>query len=497
MRLTALNPEYDKMNPTWTRLYHAYEGEQVVKSNQDIYLPKTVTMKSDKDYYLMYLERAVFPDFFYKAVESFQGALHREKAKITLPDIISFMKNDATFYGESLQKVLEEITHYLLRYGRACVGVDVRKDEKGGARPYIVIYPPNKVKNWGISDTVNVDVTNAKIPSFQFVIIDESGSKVNESGEWVSLTQHRVLEMINGVYHNGVFQDNNYDLSGMVALSTQSGTLNRIPFVFCNVKDLKPDVQRPPLVGLANLCFAIYRGDADYRQDLHRQSQDTLFTFGIPRPESGMEIGAGAIIEAPADGRAEYVGVTGVGLEEQRIALDNLKTQALHDAGQFMNTPAKQSAEGISLFLSASMSALHQVANSSAECLKVILSICCEWLGKKDVEIEIVPNTDFSENEIVPDQVLKLWTTVQSGGLSRDSYFTYLNRKGIIETSPDDEIGLIDGDKEQMMLDSGYGNPLDGGIGEQGQQQWQQQGQSPTQPKEKVKRKNENAVSKN
>lgn len=454
MRLTALNPDYNNNTHIWLKLYHAYEGEDSVKGCNDRYLPKTQTMEGNNLYYDNYKTRAVFPEQVYKAVQSYLGCLHRESPTITLPDKISFMEKEATFYGESLEQVLKEINFYQLLYGRVGICVDIRKDSKGLARPYIVLYPPEKVTNWGVTD-----IEDGNIPSYSFVVIDESGEKLNEAGEWIPVKQYRVLEMLNNVYVNGVFQNESYTPALMKPLSTQSGTFNKIPFVFCNVKDMKPKVQKPPLLGLANLCYAIYRGDADYRQDLHRQSQDTLFTFGIEHPDSGLKIGAGAYVDAPLDARAEYVGVTGVGLEEQRVALETLNAQALHDAGQFMNTPSKQSAEGISLMLNSQMSALHQIATTGAEALKTILKMTCEWMGIKETDkIDVAANTDFVDTEITADDVVKLWTTVQAGGLSTESYFIHLNKKGIISTSPDEEMTKIDDDKEKRLLESDYGD---------------------------------------
>lgn len=498
MRLTALNPDYENNLPLWQKMYDAYEGEDRVKDRLDKYLPKTQVMVNDKNYYLKYVQMAVFPEHTYKAVESFLGCLHREKPKITLPDSISFMEKEATYYGESIVKVLEEINFYQLLYGRVAIGVDVRKDEKGSARPYIVIYPPEKIKNWGVSDLQSIEIKEAKLPAYSFIVIDESGQQLNEINEWIPLTQHRVLKIVNNVYMNGVFKDNNYDENQMLPLSTQSGTFDKIPFVFCNVKDLKPNVQRPPLLGLANLCYAIYRGDADYRQDLHRQSQDTLFTFGIPRPDAGLHVGAGAVVDAPVDARAEFVGVTGVGLEEQRIALDSLNTQALHDAGQFMNTPSKQSAEGINLFLTATMSALNQIASTGAEALTTILKLTCEWMGVKDIEkLEVIPNTDFVDSQMTAEDVIKLWTTVQSGGLSPDSYFTYLNRKGVIERSPEEEIDKIDEAKEKVVLDNvSYGN-VNGVSSNQSNGSDTSTDQKPKTKKAVGTKPNENAVPKN
>jgi hypothetical protein len=112
------------------------------------------------------------------------------------------------------------------------------------------------------------------------------------------------------------------------------------------------------------------------------------------------------------------------------------------------------------------MSALHQIATTGAEALKTILKMTCEWMGIKEIDkVDVAANTDFVDTQITADDVVKLWTAVQAGGLSTESYFIHLNKKGIISTSPDEEISKIDDDKEKRLLESDYGDTVNDVVG--------------------------------
>ena len=90
-----------------------------------------------------------------------------------------------------------------------------------------------------------------------------------------------------------------------------------IPFVFINSKDLSTIPDKPPLDSLARLALAIYRAEADYRQNLFMQGQDTLVrigsTFEQDDENKAVRMGAGARLDMPVNGDAMYIGVSGKG----------------------------------------------------------------------------------------------------------------------------------------------------------------------------------------
>ena len=113
-----------------------------------------------------------------------------------------------------------------------------------------------------------------------------------------------------GIYQTATFgAGDSITPSATEAPSRQGQTTNKIPFAFINSVDIAADPDVPPLEGLANLCLAIYRGEADYRQNLFMQSQDTLVITGMSGDDDAIRTGAGACIKIPnPDGDAKYVG---------------------------------------------------------------------------------------------------------------------------------------------------------------------------------------------
>ena len=123
------------------------------------------------------------------------------------------------------------------------------------------------------------------------------------------------------------------------------GTLPFIPFVFCNSDSTCLDPTKPPYLDLVYLSLAIYRGEADYRQSLFMQGQDTLVISGaLMGQESGVQsvqVGAsGGIYFSSSEGKAEFIGVNSQGLSEQRTALENdITYKAPINSPEFTGTP--------------------------------------------------------------------------------------------------------------------------------------------------------------
>ncbi len=150
------------------------------------------------------------------------------------------------------------------------------------------------------------------------MVLDESGPVRVNQFDWKEEKRYRVLqlgpmdtdEVAGGaVYSQHLFINNtNYDEGQMIAPYYKGNTLDEIPFQFVNTTDITPAPEAPPLLGLANICLSMYRSDADYRQSLHMQGQDTLVVVG-GSGENGdkapQRIGPGALINKPAMNRLQ------------------------------------------------------------------------------------------------------------------------------------------------------------------------------------------------
>jgi hypothetical protein len=113
------------------------------------------------------------------------------------------------------------------------------------------------------------------------------------------------------------------------------------------------------MLPLAFLSLAIYRGQADYRQNLFLQGQATLVRTGQysgpndPAVE-GLSVGAGAVIDMPNGSTIEYIAPPGDGLAEQRTAIENDIAAAKESSLKFTDNRTRARESGDALRMRAS-----------------------------------------------------------------------------------------------------------------------------------------------
>ena len=440
MGVESKHPLYLEHIVDWEQMRDTYRCERVVKGKGFKYLPATSGMEEDglknanqagMKAYEAYRKRARFPDSVKDAVEALLGMMHRKPATIELPAKMEFLFTKATTRSESLQMLLRRINGEQLVLGRLGLLADVIDSGVRAGEPYIVLYEGEDVINWDEGRSDGVEVQN-----LNFVSIDETESERTPDFEWEEVQKFRVLilaanetdeaaidvssgggaaendlggaEVANlpegeGVYRMAVFRENTtFAPSLLITPSIRGTTLNKIPFVFINTKDVVPDPDDPPLLGLSNLSLAIYRGEADYRQSLFMQGQDTLVIIGASGDEK-TRTGAGAVINIPTvAGDAKYIGVDSKGLSEMRESLVNDYDRADQKGGQLLDTvgSSQQSGEALRVRVAARTATLNQVALAGAFGLEVLLKTIAEWMGLNPDDVVVVPNLDFVDDQI-------------------------------------------------------------------------------------------------
>ena len=227
-----------------------------------------------------------------------------------------------------------------------------------------------------------------------------------------------------------------------------AGKVNRaIPFVFVNAGDLSLTPDEPPLDGLARLCLAIYRGEADYRQNLFMQGQDTLVRIGIIGDEKPVRTGAGACIDVPINGDAKYIGVSSNGLPEQRQALEADYARAYQKSGQLMDATsrAKESGDALRIRVAAQTATLPQIAKTGAAGLERVLKKLAVWYGANPDEVKVTPNLRFSDAEINGQTLVSIIQAKALGApISEQSVHEFLRSQGATKMSYEDELAIIE-----------------------------------------------------
>lgn len=470
--LQAHHPEYDERSPDWRLMSDCYAGQRAIKACGETYLPPTSGMvqkgmgagEVGRKAYDAYKLRAVFRDFVAQAITGLAGVIHRKPPKVKVPKALEPMVQSMTIAGESLELLWARITEAQLEHGRGGLLVDVT-DGAGvdKAMPYVALYRAPTILNWQSGERIEGR------DSLGLVVLDESTSEMGADLTWAPVTQIRVLARgsvaaklgADGEENAAAIASSNY----MVAEARQAGDakalelgawktpaiagvpLERVPFVFFNTNDTTPTPSEPPLLGLANLSITVYLAEADYRQSLYLQSQDTLVLTGFSKEErKEVKLGAGAIIWAPMNGSAQFIGVSAAGLGEQRQALENDKAQAATFVVQLLDAGGGKSAESgeaLRVRVSARTATLHSMQNTAAAAIRDCLVHAARWLKLPQEAIdgiEITPNTDFTDDVADPTVVKVLAEAKQAGApISWETIHRWMRLHEVTEKSFDEE----------------------------------------------------------
>jgi hypothetical protein len=495
MSIQSTHPDYDNKVQDWETIRDVYKGERHIKSKGLKYLPSTKGMQLDGmgvgqlglESYNAYKMRAVFPEYTKQAIDNFIGMLWRKPPVIKLPSTMESMRDNATLTGESLVSLLRRINHEQLMTGRCGIMLDLPESNELNAMPYIAFYAAEAIRNWDDNHTAEGR------SELNLVVLDESSLKRTDSFTWSTYEKYRLLllgeldknETVGtAVYNEGVFtQDSglNYTPTNMITPMFRGKTLTEVPFVFINTKDLQCEPDDTPLLHLANQCLTIYRGEADYRQSLFMQGQDTLVVIGGVRKKEDEQIrtGTGAMLHVEQGGDAKYIGVDGRGLPEQRYALVNDRLRAEITAGQLTNTSDKvESGIAMQTRLGAQTSTLAQIAITAAKGLERILRICAEWIGANPEEVEVQPNLEFATNELDGQTLLMYMQAKQLGApISNESLHKLMVSKGMTVMPFQEELKLAEQELKEAQekgvaqeADKGYNknssqDPANGGKG--------------------------------
>lgn len=485
MALSSTHPKYAEKVEDWTMLRDVYTGEEQVKDKGIIYLPPTPGMILDGmnsvddigwQVYENYKLRAVFPDLFDSAVKTFIGMLHFRPATIKVPKVMEQMIESITLDGESVQDLLRRINIEQLVTGRLGLLVDLPVTVAPGTTnavsntvnpgpptmPYIAMYVAEAIRNW------DEGALEDGFRELNLVVLDESGSIRSTDFEWIQVVKYRVLQLgnlkeneVRGIYLQGTFSDQGagtpmFDETMMTPPVYKGKTLQEIPFVFVNSSDILVEPDRSPLMGLARLCLTIYQGEADYRQTLFMQGQDTLVVTGGARSDAtgtsgagdadAIRTGAGSRIDVDIGGDAKYIGVSATGLPEQRMSLENDRKRAEAAAGQLVQAKSSvESGDALKTRLAAQTAALNSIALAGAKGLESSLKVIATWIGADPEEVEVEPNMEFGELELNATDLGSLMTARMQGlPLSKESIHTLLVQKRLTTLSFEEEMAKVD-----------------------------------------------------
>lgn len=476
MPLDTEHPEYEAFKLDWVKLRDCYAGEERIKDRGIHYLPPTRGMILDGmggtqylgwQMYQAYKLRAIWHDLFKEAVEAYIGLLHYKSAQITLPDSMQGIRSNE---GETMQQLLRRINEQQLVTGRLGLLADLPVNpDRANPMPYIALYNAETIRNW------DVGVVGSTLAKLNYVVLDESGFTNRDTADVFTRvweTRYRVCSIGNlATNADGKYATAQYaQRTGMPVFnplllkspSIRGDLLDEIPFSFINTKDILARPDKAPLLGLANAMLAIYRGEADYRQNLFMQGQDTLVVIGTRRKtdatqdeEGPIRTGAGSRIDLDTEGDAKYIGVNSAGLPEQRQALGNDRQHSEVRAGQLVNARLgdKESGEALRTRLAAQTATLKQIALAGGAGLEAQLKACAKWKGEDPNKVKVEVNEEFSADTATGQDVSQLMDGKDKGApISYKSIHDWMVDKGYTKQNFEEEFKQISEEKAMVQV---------------------------------------------
>lgn len=418
----------------WDLCSDAFEGESIVKSAGEKYLPKPSGYSRagghDDDgllAYDSYKKRAQFPEIMAITVGAITGVIHDNEIQIEMPDALNYLREDADGDGMTLVDFHKRITRRLLIDGRFGVLADA---PDGGGDPFLAGYHAKSIINW---DT-------------DWFVLDECHKK-RDGFTWSDVDQYRELAIVDNRYTQILHADG--EAVEIPVTGQGSAALNVIPFAVASAKDIGPDIEAPPLVGVARAGRAIYQLSADYRLQLYMTGQETFVTINADAPAA---VGAGVVIslKGSADNQpdAKYVGPSGVGIASHREAIELNERQAVQSGARMFEqgSQANESGHARQLRFKSETANMMTVAGASCSLLERSLRNVALLKGLPTDDITVTPPKELLNATVSPADAAALWQIVQSRGLSYDTFYSFMQSGGLasVDRTADEEFALIE-----------------------------------------------------
>ncbi len=472
-------------------------GQRAVKHKGEVYLPfpnkseyeaaraDAAKKKRLETRYDNYILRANFINFTGRTKEGLSGLVFSKPPTVTVPDRMKIIVKNADGSGINLTQVAKNTVDNVVKKGRAGMFVDYPQTsgpvsladiEKGDIRPVMLNYRPEAVINWDTAPRSGKVYLTLVVLQEQYRIRKPGDFEVKTETQYRVLeladpqTGQRVLERIpdNAVYRQQIWRKNEggtwQGAAPIYPRDAQGKFLTEIPFTFIGATNNSPDVDKAPLIDLANLNLAHYRNSADHEESVFLVGQPTPWASGLTEDWIKTQMGGtiylgsrGAIL-LPPNGQVGLIQA-----DPNTYALEGMK-QKFEEAQKLgakfvenngtMKTATEASQDNVS-----ENSVLGDIANNAETAIKW----CLEWgaiftgdmtqdRDATDNTIKFELNKRFDITFLNANDRAQLLAEYQANVISFKEYRDNLRKSGLF---------LLDDDEAEKDIDKQMKENLD------------------------------------
>lgn len=440
MPVNTEHDSYNDMADRWKRCRDVASGSDAVKAEGVKYLPKPAGM--DEQDYLAYRMRAVVFDAFPRTVEALAGAIFQKAVAVKAPSLIAGDLDDITLSGESLEMLALSACREVLEVGRC--GILVEMAAEVAKRPYWVLWRTEDIVSWRTERRSGDEVLTRVVLREQVEELDDK-----DEFELVRTVRYRVLSLgavaneageTTGevIYFQDIWEKKSDTTSEWVLVKTiiperRGEPLNFIPFVFVNASSVTTAVERPPLVGLADMVLSHYRSSADREHSLYWVSMPTPWVSGA-KGDGQMKIGSSVAWDLEDGGKAGMLEHSGQGIGAIKDAMEEKKALMAILGARVLESQSmrNETATAVMMRHGGEHASLRTISRVLDRALTWTLRVHAWWSGTGnavgDVETTVQTNKDFVNVRMSAEDLRGLMLLWQSDGISFETLQYNLER---------------------------------------------------------------------
>ena len=465
MPVDEKHPEYSAYETKWLKCRVCVEGEESVKAAAETFLPRLEGQKNEE--YNAYKMRASFFAGTARAVNALGGMLFKRKPRVEATKELLEILKTVTEEKTDLDTFTKYVAQEVVTTGRVCVLVDAAAEALNG-RPYLTAYSAESIINW------KTEVDEEGNRGLSLLVFYEKHYEPEDDFSHTSVPQIRVLSLQENKYTVRLFREREkpdpnsgnpnatkkeWVLEETLIPMIRGKALEYIPAVIIGVTDVAPDVEKPPMLDVAEVNLSLYRSSADLEHGRHFTALPTAWVSGDINEEAnkgGLRVGSTTAWLLESGEQAGYLEFTGQGLSSLEKAITEKKNDmAVLGARILLSDPNFQEAEGT---LRMRKLGEGSIAASIASTVSVGMTMALKWWqmwlqGRETLEMAL--NTDYVGTALDATLLEKLMVAVMQKQLSWETLWYNVKKSDLVpeERTPGEEIELIN---------SGGPSPLDG-----------------------------------
>lgn len=389
------HPSYTLLKADWQKVRDCIQGESVIKSKKEKYLPRPSGMSGEyADAYDAYIERAHFPQICSYALSGALGVIITKLPEFNVPKEIEYIKEEATKDGISLQQLFLDIIIEILTSGRCPVVVDIVPETN---QFKFVRYNAEDFINW---KTEVIDSQKNLILG----VLKEAVPATDDIFSHDSKTIYRVMTIEDEHYISRVFTDEGEETDQLTKPSFMGNPLGEIPLFIGGSINNNVDIQPVPLLSISNCSIQIYRKEADLANSEYLSCNPTLCMVGASNDdELPNVVGSSVMIVLPdPQARIFYTVTDTAALDHVKNHIKDLYEEGIRHGVSILDTrKGVESAEALRIRQATQSASIYSIYLSALNTIRSGLQMMCLWakIDKNKVVIDAPTTLTFG----IPD----------------------------------------------------------------------------------------------